>query len=152
MAREFNLHLGTDLGKTKLGYYIDTVARIETGLFNEGLSEIGITFSQFRVLNWLWRYGEMTQKELHQYAQIQPSSLSTLLNVLIDKGMVERKHDPDDARVRKICLTDASRAIEEKAWEIVRGFDESIRQILSEEEYQTTLDCLKRLAEALPGE
>lgn len=149
MAQEFKEHLGTDMSKTKMGYYIDVISRIEMGLFNVEFEKIGITFSQFRVLNWLWRCKELSQKELHQYVQIQPSSLTTILNVLIKKGLVERKFDDNDARIRKIVLTDKSRAIEADAWQIIDQFDQKIRSILTDQEYEITIQSLSKLTNSL---
>lgn len=149
MTREFKENLGDDLSKTRLGYYIDELEKIEKKFFNSGFEEIGITFSQFRVLNWLWRKGELTQKEIHQLIQIKPSSLTSTLNILIKKGLVVRKFDDNDARVRKIALTDKSKKIENKAWHIINSFDNRVKEILTENEYCITLKCLDKLIKNL---
>lgn len=145
MTKEFKEHLGKDQRKTKMGYYIDTVARLEMGLLNAEFDKIGITLPQFRILNWLWRCTKLTQKELHQYVQIQPSSLTTILNVLIKKDLVERQFDENDARVRVIVLTDKSRALEADAWRIIEEFDQKILSILTEDEYRITSQSLAKL-------
>lgn len=149
MQKGFRDELGKDMNKTKLGYYIDGVSRIEVILFNAEFEKIGITFPQFRVLNWLWRYEELTQKEIHEFVNIKPSSLTTILNVLIKKELVVRKLDENDARVRKITLTDKSRALEGEAWNIISNFDNQFKKILSEEEYEVTLRSLRKLMESL---
>ncbi|WP_432664326.1 MarR family winged helix-turn-helix transcriptional regulator [Wukongibacter baidiensis] len=149
MTKEFEKNLGSDMSKTKLGYYIDQLEKIEKKILNAEFEKIGITLSQFRVLNWLWRKGELSQKEIHELIQIKPSSLTSLLNVLIKKGLVVRKFDIDDARVRKIVLTDKSKAIEKEAWHIIDGFDNRIRKILTDDEYSTTLKCLDKLIKNL---
>ncbi len=143
--KQFKKNLGEDLNKTLLGYYIDSLSRVEMIHLNARFEKIGITFSQFRVLNWIWRFEELTQKELHELAQIKPSSLTTLLDVLIDKGLVERRQDETDARVRKIVATEASMALEDQAWEIIADFDRMIRSVLTEEEYTVTQRSLKKL-------
>ncbi|OPL07582.1 MAG: hypothetical protein AVO33_04600 [delta proteobacterium ML8_F1] len=145
--KQFKENLGTDLNKTLLGYHIDSVSRLETFLLNEAFEQIGITFSQFRVLNWIWRFEELTQKELHEHARIKPSSLTTLLDILIGKGLVERRPDPKDARIRRIRATEASRDLEEKAWEIIAEFDRKLRSVLTEEEYTVTQSSMKKLLE-----
>lgn len=149
MTSEFKNYLGDDLSKTKLGYYIDTLSRIEKNTFNAEFNKIGITFPQFRILNWLWRYEELTQKEIHDFVQIRPSSLTTILGVLIKNGFVKRKQDSNDGRVRKIILTEKSRKIENEAWEIINGFDLKIKTILTEEEYQITVKALSKLHDLL---
>ncbi|OPL09551.1 MAG: hypothetical protein AVO33_00200 [delta proteobacterium ML8_F1] len=147
--KQFKENLGEDLNKTLLGYYIDSLSRAEMIHLNARFEKIGITFSQFRVLNWIWRFEELTQKELHEFARIKPSSLTTILDVLIDKGLVERKQDDHDARIRKIVATESSRALESQAWEIIHHFDQKLRSILTREEYEVTQRSLKKLLEHL---
>ena len=77
MTSKFRENLGNDMSRTKLGYYIDKIGKIEKKEFELEFMKLGITFSQFRVLNWLWRKGELTQKELLQLIHIKPSSLNS---------------------------------------------------------------------------
>lgn len=149
MSNEFNKHLGHDMSKTLMGYYIDAIYKIERTAFDEAFERIDITYSQFKVLNWLWRKGELTQKEIHNYVQIKPSSLTKLLNILIKKDLVERHIDPNDARTKKVKTTDKANAIEHEAWQIVESFDVKIRSILTEEEYRVTINSLRKLTEAM---
>lgn len=149
MSSEFKKHLGDDMSKTKMGYYIDVLFKIERTIFDSEFDKLGITFSQFKVLNWLWRYEALTQKEIHDFVQIKPSSLTNMLNILIKKGLVERHSDPEDARIRKIKITDKSREIESQAWEIMNAFDQKIRSVLDEDEYNATMNGLTKLTAAL---
>lgn len=149
MSNEFNKNLGHDMSKTLMGYYIDAIYKIERTAFDEAFERIDITYSQFKVLNWLWRKGELTQKEIHNYVQIKPSSLTKLLNILIKKDLVERHLDPNDARTKKVKTTDKANAIEHEAWAIVESFDGQIRSILTEEEYRVTINSLRKLTEAM---
>lgn len=149
MSKEFKKNLGTDMSKTLMGYYLDSIYKIEKAIFDEEFEKIGITFSQFKVLNWLWRHGELTQKELHNFVQVKPSSLTKILNILIKKGLVQRQQDPNDARVKKVKTTKAGDAIEQNAWQVVQDFDSKLRGILTQEEYEITVNSLRKLTESL---
>jgi len=145
MEKNFKSELGDDLSKTKLGYYIDEVSKQERVLLNTEFQKIGITLSQFRVLNWLWRKGELTQKEIHELIQIKPSSLTNLLNILIKKELVIRKVDNRDARVKKVGLTNKSKSLEPKAWSIIENYDNKLKNVLSDSEYEITIKSLKKI-------
>lgn len=149
MIKNFKTELGSDLSNSLLGYYIDEVSKSERQYLNREFDKIGITLSQFRVLNWLWRRGELTQKEIHELIQIKPSSLTNLLNILIKKDLVIRKQDPRDGRVKKISLTDKSKALEKEAWSIIESFDKKLNSILTKEEYAITLRSMNKLLNQL---
>ncbi len=152
MPDEFREKLGNDLSKTRLGFYIDELAKLEKNYLNAEFIKIGISLSQFRVLNWLWRKGELTQKEIHDFINIKPSSLTNILNILIRKGFVVRNFDENDARIRKISLTEKSREIESQVWNIVHDFNRRIRNILTEEEYNITLKSMDKLIQHFNSE
>jgi len=149
MSNEFKKNLGTDMSKTLMGYYIDALYKIEKTYFDEEFEKIDITYSQFKVLNWLWRHSELTQKEIHNFVNIKPSSLTKMLDILIKKGLIERRIDPDDARIKKVSITKKAGALEHQAWQIVENFDSKIRAILTTEEYEVTINSLRKLTEGL---
>ncbi len=149
MENKFRKQLGKDISKTRMGYYIDSLYKIERTYFDKEFERIGITYSQFKVLNWIWRHGELTQKEIHNFINVKPSSLTTMINVLIKKDLVKRKQDPNDARIRRITATDKCMKLAEDAWNIIASFDLKIREILTEDEYKTTITSMKKLHQAL---
>lgn len=149
MSNEFKNRLGDDLTKTKLGFYIDALEKVEKTYLNTEFEKIGITLAQFRVLNWLWRKGELSQKEIHELINIKPSSLNSTLNILIRKELVIRKFDKKDARVRNIALTDNAKKIEGEVWKVIEKLDSRIKEILTEEEYNITVTSMSKLIENL---
>ena len=149
MAKEFRDYLGGETARPRLGFFINEMYKLERDYFDVEFERIGITFSQFRVLNWLWREGELTQRQIHELINIKPSSLSNTLKILVKKGLVVQKFDARDARVRKIALTDAAKAIEKEAWEIIESFDARVRAVLGAQEYERTVTNLEKLIENL---
>src|SRR6056297_3196586 len=110
MTKAFRDYLGNDATPPRLGFFVNEMYKLERDYFDAEFERIGITFSQFRVLNGLWREGELTQRQIHELINIKPSSLSNTLKILVKKGLVVQKFDVQDARIRKIALTDAARA------------------------------------------
>ena len=56
-----------------IGFYIQEIAKKSTMKFNQDFESIGITYSQFRVLNYLWKKGESTQKQIHEIIAVKSS-------------------------------------------------------------------------------
>lgn len=51
----------------------------------------------------------MNQREIAEEMGVSPSTLSEMINRLVEDGYVERKADPGDRRVRHLSLTEAGR-------------------------------------------
>ncbi|MBP5224743.1 MAG: MarR family transcriptional regulator [Lachnospiraceae bacterium] len=52
----------------------------------------------------------LTARDLSEKLDIRPSSVTELVNRLIETGLVVRKEDEDDRRLSHICLTDLGKA------------------------------------------
>jgi len=134
---------------TQLGYYIHEIAKKSTITFNQEFENLGITFSQFRVLNTLWKRGGLTQKEIHELICVKPSTLTGIIDILEKKGLVIRKSDDDDARVKRIYLTDEGRNLKEDSWKIITEFNNKIDEVLSSEEQALMGKWLKSILEKI---
>ncbi|MGA8115202.1 MAG: MarR family transcriptional regulator [Actinocatenispora sp.] len=64
----------------------------------------------------------MTPGELAESANVQPQSMTRVLARLVDRGLVERRVNPDDARGVLISLNDRGRATLEADAAIRRGW------------------------------
>lgn len=51
----------------------------------------------------------MNQREIAEEMGVSPSTLSEMINRLVEDGYVERKADPGDRRARHLSLTEAGR-------------------------------------------
>ncbi|MGG4047442.1 hypothetical protein BCV73_04445 [Paenibacillus sp. SSG-1] len=132
--------------QNNIGYWIKLIFR-ETGrLYDQRLAQYGITTSQVGVLVQLWNVGDgLTQKELHERLRIRPASLTNLLDPLVKGGWVIRKQDAEDARVKRIFLTDAGRSLEQVCGGIVEDIEERIQQQLTPEESALMLVWLRKI-------
>jgi MarR family transcriptional regulator, transcriptional regulator for hemolysin len=77
-------------------------------------SQFGITYAQWVVLARLDRFEGLKQSELAEMLDLQPITLTRLLDRLCDSGMIERRADPGDRRAKRLFLTPASRPLLER--------------------------------------
>jgi MarR family transcriptional regulator, transcriptional regulator for hemolysin len=81
-------------------------------------AQFGITYAQWVVLARLDRFEGLKQSELAEMLDLQPITLTRLLDRLCDSGMIERRSDPNDRRAKRLFLTAASRPLIERLGEL----------------------------------
>lgn len=81
-------------------------SRIEARVGRHGLSE-----AQLRLLMRLWKEEGATQARLAESLEVEPISISRLLDRMEQGGWIERRQDARDRRVRKIFTTEKTRDI-----------------------------------------
>jgi DNA-binding MarR family transcriptional regulator len=118
------------------GFLVHDVARLMRVAYDRRAKELGLTRSQWWVLNNLFRKQGITQSELAEILEIEKPSLGRLLDRLEAKGWVERRADPADRRAKRLHLTgevqDLMRALRGLAAELrsdaLDGLDEPTRE------------------------
>lgn len=88
---------------------------------------------------------DVFQRDLEKQFGITRSSVSKIVNLMVQKGMIERQGVPEDTRLKKLVLTD-------RAWEIhklmVEDFLEMERTLsagFTEEELEQFFDYIHRM-------
>lgn len=79
------------------------------------LDELGLTYPQYLVLNILWREDGQAVGRIAEQLALESSTLTPLLKRLEAAGLVERNRNPENERQVVISLTDAGRAIRNRA-------------------------------------
>jgi MarR family transcriptional regulator for hemolysin len=87
------------------------VARMMKTLFDQEGRKFGMTRAQWAVLFRLERSEGLKQSELAEILDIQPISLTRLIDRLCDNGLIERRSDPADRRAKRLFLTPAARPV-----------------------------------------
>lgn len=116
------------------GYLLRQASHLSQQLYNEKLESKGISFSQDRVLSLLYENNGATQSELQKDLFIKPSSLTKLIDVLEQKGLVKRVSDKMDGRIKKIILTKTGDQLETELWDIKEVVEAKITKFLTEED------------------
>jgi MarR family transcriptional regulator for hemolysin len=80
--------------------------------------QFGITRAQWVVLVRLDRFEGLKQSELAEMLDLQPITLTRLLDRLSASGLIERRADPNDRRAKRLYLTPAARPLLEQLGEL----------------------------------
>lgn len=75
-------------------------------------AELGITGMQRIVIRLVGRYPEIAAGRLAELVHVHPSTLTGVLKRLVDRGLIRRNTDPDDARRSRFVLLAAGRAVD----------------------------------------
>jgi len=87
------------------GFILHDVARLLRTTFDRRVRELGLTRSQWWVLNHLFRNNGVTQSELAEILEVEKPTLGRLLDRLEQKGWVRREADANDRRAKRVFLT-----------------------------------------------
>jgi DNA-binding MarR family transcriptional regulator len=92
-----------------LGFLLHDVARLLRKRFEQISSESGLTRSQWQALAYLAQNEGINQSGLAELLDIEPITLSRILDKLESCGLIERHPHPSDRRVRTLQLAPAAR-------------------------------------------
>lgn len=98
----------------EIAFMIMEVARLLKTYADQRARQYGMTRAQWAVLFRLDRSEGLKQSELAELLDLQPITLTRLLDRLSDNGLIERRADPNDRRVNRLFLTPAARPLLER--------------------------------------
>lgn len=98
----------------EFAFTLNDVARMLRTYADHKAAQFGITRAQWVVLVRLDRSEGLKQSELAEVLDLQPISLTRLLDKLAECGLIERRPDPIDRRAKRLFLTPAARPLLEK--------------------------------------
>lgn len=96
-------------GIDRLGFLIHDSARLLRKRFEVKGAAYGLSAAQWRLMVRLVKEEGVAQARLAELLEIEPISVSRLLDRMEESGWVERRQDANDRRVRMIFPTDKSR-------------------------------------------
>ena len=94
-----------------LGFLVTDIARLMRRSMDRRLQTLGLTQAQWRAIVHLSRSEGMTQATLAESLEIQPITLTRLIDRMESAGWVERRTHPLDRRAVQLYLTAQSQPI-----------------------------------------
>jgi MarR family transcriptional regulator for hemolysin len=110
----------------EIAFTITDVARLLKTLADQRARQFGTTRAQWSVLFRLDRSEGLKQSELAEILDLQPISLTRLLDRLADNGLIERRADPNDRRANRLFLTPAARPLLERLGDLGEEMMEAV--------------------------
>lgn len=98
----------------EFGFTLNDVARMLRTYADHKASQFGITRAQWVVLVRLDRFEGLKQAELAEMLDLQPITLTRLLDRLAECGLIERRPDPNDRRAKLLYLTPKAKPLLEQ--------------------------------------
>jgi DNA-binding MarR family transcriptional regulator len=124
------------------GFLVNDVARLMRTVYDRRVKSLGLTRSQWWVLNHLFRNPGATQSELAAILEIEKPTLGRLLDRLEAKGWVRREHDAHDRRAWRVRLTAAAQPAMRKLRKQAFGLRRDALAGLSAAERERFVDTL----------
>jgi DNA-binding MarR family transcriptional regulator len=88
------------------------------------LETLGLYRGQPSVLRALWEQEGLMHTDLAHRLQVQPATITKMLQRMEKAGFVERRPDPDDQRVSRVYLTEAGRSVQAGVQQVWRQLEE----------------------------
>ena len=102
----------------QLCFPLYAAARHVTGLYTPWLKPLGLTYTQYIVFLVLWEKDGISVTEIGEKLMLDNGTLSPLLKKMEQAGYVERRRCRKDDRIVEITLTEAGRALQERAKDV----------------------------------
>src|ERR1700751_3594660 len=102
----------------EFAFTINDVARMLRTYADYRGAKLGVTRAQWAVLVRLDRFEGLKQSELAEMLDLQPITLTRLLDRLSEHRLIERRDDPNDRRANRLFLTPSARPLLEQLGEL----------------------------------
>lgn len=101
-----------------LGFLLHDVARLLRQRFEQNARPLGLTRSQAQVVAHLALHQGIAQGRLAEILEIEPITLTRLVDGLERGGLVERHPHPRDRRIRRLFLTRKGQGLVERIFAV----------------------------------
>lgn len=115
-------------------------------------AKFGLTGVQSRVLGYIYHNSgkkDIFQKDIEEDFNIRRSSVTSILQLMEKNGYIKRESVCEDARLKKLVLTEKGLEIQQNVYECIMEFEKSLREELSEEELDIFVDLMNRLSKKI---
>lgn len=142
---------GAVIVENALGFWIHRVYQASRNQMYRAFREHGedITPEQWAVLIRLWEQDGRVQGELSEVTFRDAPTMSRIVAGMEERGLLERRIDPDDGRVRRVHLTRHGRALEKKLVPLVERIVAGMVEGIDERALVTTRNTLRKMFDNL---
>lgn len=129
-------------------YWLNRLRGVAHARLEEALAAYGVTVAQWSVLITVYREDAVTPLEIARFIDVDPGSLTRLLDRMEDKGLVHRLPVDGDRRSIRIALTPQAAALAPRLAALADANDATILSPLSDTEQRDFRRMLARLLRA----
>ena len=128
-----------------VGFLLSQLGFFSSRGFMEALEPAGIDPRQFLLMRFVAATEGQSQQALAERLGLPASRMVALVDHLEEAGLVERRPDPEDRRVRGLHLTRKGRGVLERAKKIAIDYETRLCAGINREERELLIDLLQKL-------
>jgi DNA-binding MarR family transcriptional regulator len=128
-----------------VGFLISQLGFFSSRGFMDALAPVGIDPREFLLIRFVAATEGQSQQALAERLSVPASRMVALVDRLEEAGLIERRPDPDDRRVRGLHLTRKGRGVLEKAGKIAIDYETRLCAGINREEREQLIDLLQKL-------
>ncbi|MDP3600470.1 MAG: MarR family winged helix-turn-helix transcriptional regulator [Bosea sp. (in: a-proteobacteria)] len=138
-----------DLPRFRNWIAVARVHQLWKKVFGEALAPLGIQVAHYDVLANIAHVPGLTQQALAEKLLVGRSAMSMLLPELERRGLIERRADEADRRLRRLWLTPEGQALTDRAMAIHVERLEAMMTVLSDAECDAVGEMMRRIAASM---
>lgn len=131
--------------QSSVSFLIVQIAKLHRQEISLRFSKLGIHAGQDMILMKLWESDGITQSEIIRSLNVEPPTITKMINRMEKTGLLERKRDLTDGRVFRIFLTEKGLGIQQDVVQAWSDIEEKLLQGLSFEECESLKEQLSYL-------
>lgn len=114
--------------------------------------EYGISTMQAKILGFIHNNSskkDIFQKTIEEEFDVRRSSVTSVLTLMEKNELIKRVSVSEDARLKKIIMTDKGMEIHKLVYKEIEKIEELIEETLTEEELQNFINTLEKLTKKI---
>ena len=127
------------------GFLLKDVSRLYSRNFERHAAALNLTLEQCRILTRLERHEGVSQSRLAWLTDTDPMTIGRVVDRMEGDGLLERRPDPADRRVRLLFLTPAARPALQRIRQLADRARAEALSGLSTQDQQQLLALMERL-------
>jgi MarR family transcriptional regulator for hemolysin len=132
--------------ETDVLYLLYDVARLmRTRADQRARRQHGMTRAQWVILSWLERQSGISQSDLAGLVEVEPITVCRLVDRLEARGLVERRADPKDRRVKRLHLREKAKPVLDEIHSWRDELREEVTAGISDAALKSQVDTLLRM-------
>jgi MarR family transcriptional regulator for hemolysin len=132
-----------------IGFLISDVARLMRTAFDRRVRGLGLTRSQWLVINRLHRKSGATQSELAEMLEVEKATAGRMVDRMEKKGWVVRRPDAADRRVNRLHLTAEADLLQVQLAQIADRTVDDALALLSDRQREQFSESMRRVKRQL---
>ena len=130
----------------QVGHLLRRAHQRHTAIFQDMIGQAQLTPTQYAALVKIRDCGEVSQNELGRMTAMDPATIQGVIQRLQTRALIARRADPDDRRCTLLSLSEAGRALTERAIERGKAITAATLAPLADAERAAFLALLRKLS------